>query len=304
MGGTGMRVFALTFSVLLLAGFARAASPGGVPDPPLTTYRVEAAEVHVAFSAIDNHQRPVTELSTSDFTLLRDGRPVEQAVELERRHESPIVAAVMTDVSASMAKALPLARDSWQWMNTNLLRGDDQIAYFDFGAELSSATSPQQPEMHLTSFYDCLLKLIPKIKHDGYGRRAIILFTDGGDNDSIHSLQDVINQAVEQDIAVYAITTWKFKIWYDEPGLDQLTSSTGGRYFVIKDTKEMISALQDITQELRNGYEVVFRAGKARSGMHRIAIQPTNRRLRFYCRGAYFQPTASGNAPTYMALER
>lgn len=299
-----MRVVAVALSLLLLVSFSWAASPGGAPDTPLITYRVETAEVHIAFSAFDKHDRPATELSPSDFTLLQDGHPVEETVSLERRHESPILATVMTDVSDSMVKADPFARDSWQWMNTNLLRANDHVAYFDFGADLASANLRSQPQMHLTSFYDCLLKLIPQVTHGDNGRRAIILFSDGRDNDSIHSLQDVIKFAIEQDIAVYAITTWKFKILYDEQVLDRLTSTTGGRYFVVKNTKEMIAALQDITQELRNGYEVVFRAGKGRSGLHRIAMQPTNHRLRFYHRAAYFQPTASGTQSMLMASER
>jgi hypothetical protein len=296
-----MRVIAVAFSLLLFADVVWAASPGGVPDPPRATYRVEAAEVHIAISAFDKRNRPPTELSPADFILLRDGHPIEEAVTLERRHESPILATVVTDVSESMTKAVPMARDSWQWMRMNAFHGDDQVVYFDFGVDLSSAGSPKQSGMHLTSFYDCLHKLIPQISRDGIGRRAILLFTDGRDNDSLHSLQDVINLAVERDIAVYAITTGKFKILYDEQVLDQLTTATGGRYFVVKNTKEMTTVLQDITQELRNGYEVVFRAGKARSGMHRIAMQPVNKRLHLYYRAAYFQENASGTQPVMMA---
>jgi hypothetical protein len=186
MGETGMRLLVVVFARLLMIGLASAASPSDAPDTPLTTYRVEAAEVHVAFSGFDKRNRPATKLSPSDFMLLRDGRPVEETVTLERRHESPILAMVMTDVSDSMMKAVPIARDSWQWMNANILRAADQVAYFDFGAELSSGNSQKQFGMHLTSFYDCLLKLIPQVSRKGSGR----------DNDSIHSLQDVINLAV------------------------------------------------------------------------------------------------------------
>ena len=299
-----MRFAVVTFALVFLVSSVWAASPGNAPDTPLVTFRVEAAEVHVAISAFDKHQRAVNQLSLSDFTLFRDGRPVQETVALERRHDSPIMATVMTDVSDSMIKAVPMARDSWSWMGAHLLRAGDHISYFDFGAEVSAANAGSQSEMHLTSFYDCLLKLIPRVEKSGNGRRAIILFTDGGDNNSIHPLQDAIDLAVERDIAVYVITTWKFKIQYDERVLDQLTSGTGGRYYAVKNTKEMQSALQAITDELRNGYEIVFGAGKAQSGMHRIAMQPTSRRLHFYHREAYFQPNASGAKPLLMASER
>jgi hypothetical protein len=299
-----MRVVAVVVSLLLFASPLWPASPSSVPDPPLTIYRVEAAEVHIAISAFDKHKRPATELSSSDFTLLRDGNPVEAPLTLERRHESPIFATVMTDVSESMARAVPIARDSWQWMNENALRQVDRVAYFDFGADLSADALSKQSGMRLTAFYDCMLKLIPRINQDGVGRRAIILFTDGRDNDSLHSLQEVVNLAIERDIAVYAITTWKFKINYDDQVLDQLTSATGGHYFVVKDTKEMTSALRDITEELRNGYEVVFRAGRAGSGMHRITMKSSNNHLHFYYRAAYYQENSTGIQPLLMASER
>src|SRR4051812_27473702 len=107
MGDTGMRLGIVALSLTLFVASAWAATPASPPDAPLTTFRVEAGEVHVAFSAVDQHRRPVMALSTSDFTLMRDGTPVDQGIELERRNESPITAAVMTDVSESMEKAVP-----------------------------------------------------------------------------------------------------------------------------------------------------------------------------------------------------
>jgi hypothetical protein len=290
MGRTGMPLHTVALSLLAFAGFALAATPGGAPDTPLTTFRVESAEVHIAFSAVDKKHRPVTELSAADFTLLRDGHPLNQQVQVERRQDAPIIAVVMTDVSDSMIKALPMARNSWQWMNSNLLRNDDQISYFDFGAQLTHANEKQPSEGRLTSFNDCLLSAIPRVSQNPAGRRAIIMFTDGGDTASLHPLQDAINLAIEQDIAVYAIATWKFKIKYDDETLNYLTSSTGGRFFEVRDQKEMVAALQQIAQELRNGYEVVFRADKDRGGMHRITMQATDRHMRFFHRTAYFQP--------------
>jgi Ca-activated chloride channel family protein len=286
-----MRLATVAVSLMLFVSSVFAATPGSPPDAPLATFRVETGEVHIAFSAFDHHRRPVTPVSTSDFTLLRDGAPVEQAIEVERRNESPITAAVMTDVSESMQKAVPLARGSWQWMGENLLRPDDDVTYFDFGSQLLPANSPQRSATGLTSFNDCLLKLIPQISTDSAGKRVLILFTDGRDSASIHPLQDAINRALERDVVIYAITTWKYKIKYDEQVLDTLTRSTGGRYFVVKDQKEMVGALRDIVQELRNGYELVFRAEKGRGGLHHITIQPTNRKIGFYHRAAYYQPT-------------
>lgn len=289
-----MRVAAVALALFSVANICSAAGPGGSPDPPLATFRIDAAEVHVAFSAYDENKHPVAEVSTADFRLLRDGRLLEQAPEVERRHDSPIAATVMTDVSESMMKAVPMARASWQWMAANLLQSQDAVTYFDFGAEVTSGG--KQSKANLTSFYDCLLDLIPRIEERQDGRKVLILFTDGQDNYSLHSMQDAIDLAVERDVAVYAITTWKYKINYNERVLDQLTRSTGGRYFVIKDQKEMAEAVNQIVDEQRNGYEVIFRADKGRGGMHRIAMQSTDGHLRFYHRVAYYQQVRAAEA--------
>ncbi len=289
-----MRVPAIALAMLSFVTVTSAAGPGGNPDTPITTYRIEAAEVHVAFSAYDHKKRPVAEVSATDFQLLRDGKPIDQVPEVERRHESPIAATVMTDVSESMAKAVPMARDSWRWMGTNLLRDQDHVTFFDFGTELTANNERQKS--NLTSFYDCLLNLIPQIEERQDGRKVLIMFTDGQDTYSLHSLQDVTDLALRRDVAVYAITTWKYKIMYNEDVLDRLTRSTGGRFFVVKDQKDMTSALEQIVDEQRNGYEVIFRADKSRSGMHRIAMESVDGHLRFYHRVAYYQDAKAAEA--------
>jgi hypothetical protein len=289
-----MRVPAIALALLSFVTVTSAAGPGGNPDVPITTYRIEAAEVHVAFAAYDKKKRPVAEVSAADFQLLRDGRPLDEVPEVERRHESPIAATVMTDVSESMVKAVPMARESWKWMDANLLQQRDKVIYFDFGVEVTGNEARQKS--NLTSFYDCLLDLIPQIADRQDGRKVLILFTDGQDNYSLHSLREVTDMALRRDLAVYAITTWRYKIVYNEVVLDQLTKNTGGRFFVVKDQKEMANALKQIVDEQRNGYEVIFRADKARGGMHRIAMESTDGHLRFYHRMAYYQDQRAAEA--------
>jgi hypothetical protein len=286
-----MRWCRVALSLLFLLTTAKAAAP----DTPLATFRAETAEVHIALSAFDKHDRPLTELTLSDFKLSRDGHPLDVPLQLQRRQDSPISAVVMTDVSYSMEKAASIARESWQWMNANLLRESDRVHYVDFGVRLNPSDVPAESHMRLTSLYDCLLTLIPQIPANEHGRRTLILFTDGIDNNSVHGLQDVLRLAISRDISVYAITVWKHNVNYDWQVLDSLTSATGGRYFVVRDTKEMTGALQSIANELRDGYEVVFRADKSSPGLHRITIESTARKMRINHRAAYYQPATPRN---------
>lgn len=298
-----MRVPAIALALLSFVTATSAAGPGGTPDAPLTTFRIETGEVHIAFSAFDKKSRPVLDVSAADFRVLRDGEPLPQSPAVERRHDSPIEVTVMTDVSESMIKAVPMARESWGWMDSNLLRAEDEVTYFDFGREITASGAARQSKAYLTSFYDCLYELIPRIRERQHGRKVLILFTDGIDNMSLHGMEDALRMAVQRDIAIYAITTWKYKINYDERVLDSLTSKTGGRLFVVKDAKEMDGALTGIVEELRNGYELVFRAENGRTGVHQIAMMPTNPHWKFYHRTAYYQ-TPRPPEPTVVAAGR
>jgi hypothetical protein len=290
-----MRLRAVAYcAIVLCANFLAAATPDP-PDSSLTIFRVETAEVHVSFTAFDKHDRPVKEVKASHFKLLRDGIPINRLISIERRHDSPIVATILTDVSSSMEKAVPMARESWRWLDSTLHDGD-QIDYQDFSTDLIENGASRVPSRH-TAFYDSLLKLIPHIDRAENARRVLIIFTDGRDNNSLHSLEDVIRTAVAEDVANYAITTWKYKINYESDVLERLTTTTGGNWFTAKDSKDMQSALREITDELRNGFEVAFRADKVFEGLHRITIQPSNRRLRFHHRAAYYQPASEASIP-------
>lgn len=277
-----------------------AASPPS-ENSPLAIFRTEVAEVHVALAAYDKRNAPVTTLSPSDLTVQLDGRPLNQPVLLERRHGSPISATVMTDVSDSMSKADFIARDTWQWLITNYLRSQDHVTFLDFGAELAPEKPDRARSMHLTSLYDCVMEVLPFVGRNATGQKALILFTDGQDNMSMHGLPDVIRRAQMLNVTIYAVTTYKYKIWYNEYVLNSLTHNTGGRLFVIKNTKEMIGAVQEIGDELRNGYELVFRADNVRSGLHRIAIEPSRGQLTFFHRDAYFQPPEATSHPRLIA---
>jgi Ca-activated chloride channel family protein len=276
--------------LFLVSAFGWGATPGGAPDNSPTTYRVEAAEVHISFSAFDKQNLPVGDLSLSDISVLQDGQPLRQVVTLEKRHQGPIVATVLTDSSESMGKAIPMARESWRWMNRNLVSNEDHVSFLDFDDSMFRPSSKQRGGVYLTALHDSLIKLIPQIQGTPEARKALILFTDGVDNASYHTLQDVIDTALEEDVAVYAISTAKFRVRYDSNALNRLTGMTGGRFFVVENSDQMIFAIKLIEQDLRSGYEIVFRPSKGKAGIHRLAIKSPTMPLRFYHRAAYFQP--------------
>jgi len=285
-----MRIAAVALT-LLIAMTSWAATPAASPDPSLPTFRVTTAEVHLTFTAVRGRNQAVTDLSLADFVVLRDGYPIDQIVSFGPYRQSPLSALVLTDVSDSMLKGLPMERAAAEWLRANSEPSSDRIAFVDFGYDVETGKGVSLADRHMTSLYDALVETLPRYASDGTGRRALILLTDGMDNYSYHSLEDAITLAQRFDIAVYAITAHPGKKQYYRPDLLQkLCEETGGKYYDVRKPDAMLNAISEINDELRNGFELVFRPDAAGAGMHQLSIQPNQRGMRFFHRTAYFQP--------------
>jgi von Willebrand factor type A domain len=292
---SAMRPSALSvflFFLLITTCNLWAASPENGTDPGVTTFRVTSGEVHVAISAVTNRNQPVPDLSANDFVLLRDGQPVEQITSFARE-QTPVSALVLTDVSESMQPGLTLERSAAQWLQENSNPNRDHLQFLDFGLEVEPTA--RQTGSHLTSMYDSLVKTLPQVATQGSGRRALILLSDGDDNSSFHALPDVIEAAQKFDVAIYAVTAHPSRKQYiAEDVLNTLATETGGRFYQVRNAREMQSALSAIREQLTNGYDLVFRPDSTSPGVHQLAIQPLNTKLKFFYRTAYFQPENPG----------
>jgi Ca-activated chloride channel homolog len=288
-----MRMWVAVVLVLLLTSMCWGGS-AEIAETSLTTFRITSAEIHLQIIAVNQRNQPVTELSTRDFELLRDGHSVQQVVSFERQHQAPLSALVLTDVSDSMTPGIALERQAGEWLRANSSTANDHVRFFDFGLDVRDSANGKGHNDYMTSLYDSAVQIIPRIAYDsgGVGRRAVILLSDGGDNSSLHSLEDVIRLAQKYDVAIYAITAKpNRKQNVAEDVLTAMTANTGGRFYQVRNAREMQAAIAEVSDELRNGYEIVLRAD-AEAGTHRLAIRSRSK-LRFFYRTAYYQPEES-----------
>jgi Ca-activated chloride channel family protein len=120
-------------------------------------------------------------------------------------------------------------------------------------------------------------------------RRLLILLSDGEDNYSLHSLQEAIEAAQRNDIAIYAITVHDRR--YSHPGdavLERLAAATGGRTFVLSKIAAVDQVFTRIEDELGAQYSVWFRSQAAHVGYHRLEVLPRTGGLRIHAREGYY----------------
>ena len=270
------------------------------------TIRKSVVEVGVNFTVQDSRVL-IRNLRREELTVLEDGRVIPDVVLFSQPSDAPLKVALLIDRSDSMSKRFAeLRRGAQRFLDRVVSAGKNSVLVVDFAAEPSfweaaSAMSLDLMSAHLESFrsggltalYDALYATshhpMMSIPDPLPVRRLLILLSDGEDNYSLHSLQEAIEAAQRNDIAIYAITVHDRRHSY--PGdavLERLATATGGRAFVLKKFDAVDQVFVRIQGELGAQYSVWFRSQAAHAGYHRLEVVPRTGGLRIHAREGYY----------------
>jgi VWFA-related protein len=298
----------MTVSLLLLCEFTSAQS-----FAPEYTLHVDVSEVRVEFTVSDLDNRPIHELSSSDLQLLVDGSPVNNT---KFRGESnlPIRLVLLVDSSSSVRGIFAYEKEKALEFLKEIIRPDsDQVMIqrfdnvvhvvqpFTTDPVLAVAALSKLPASYgVTSLYDAVYTASEQLMAQGdnrLARRAIILFSDGEDNNSFHSLEDAIEMAQLANLVVYAINVQalfhqkhvRHSDHSERRGdvtMKRIAESTGGVEY--EAGTDLHAAFQEIEHALRSVYSLAFYARFASGeGFHSVRIE-TTKNLKVRCRSGYW----------------
>jgi len=244
----------------------------------------------------------VTDLQKDDFKLFMDGK--QRPIEFFRQDlNTPVSIGILVDTSGSMAPKLPQARAAIAEFLRNLNDRDD-IALFAFSGKpymLQGFTTDHSLMLSRlgllhafgsTSLYDAVVTGLKMLQNSRYDKRALLVVTDGMDNTSGHSLDDVIALARRQGVLIYSIgigdpnagsgmsfSLGPFAILrggdadqVDVKTLRMLSTETGAKTYnirVVGDGGALRAACSEISRELRQQYTVGFLAPDPGAGGYR-----------------------------------
>jgi VWFA-related protein len=276
-------------------------------DPTAPDIRAEVNEVQLEMVATDAAGQPVSNLAVADLKVLEDGSPISR-FGLSSAHDLPLFATVIYDTSESNQK-------SWRQMQKPVVRfvqstisKQDQLWVAAFDSKLQFRNQIQQPDQltralnakrssfNATAFNDALLQVLrDRPAADTKPRRAaMIVFSDGEDNYSIHSPRDVIAAAQQAKVAVYTIHRTNNRGWGNGGSvLHAIAVGTGGRDFTVGNTRELEKVLATIATELRSGYVLYYPARPSRTGseFRSVSVRPNrSKRIRIQVQDAYYIP--------------
>ncbi|HEY3103195.1 MAG TPA: VWA domain-containing protein [Pyrinomonadaceae bacterium] len=224
-------------------------------------------------------------LKPESFTITDE--KVVRPVEFFESSDAPVSIGILIDTSGSMdlpdlretARPKPIAELIVHFLelshpqNEYFLLGFNKtpklLTDWSSGQEILSRSTDIERGQGDTAFYDACLMGIEKLQTAHFSRRALLLISDGQDNTSRHTFQDVRNRLRDSDVLLYAIGI----MWPSDVGsslglegqsiLEELSDLTGGKTFVVKDKKREISAMAEVANELHNQYRIGFRSGLA-----------------------------------------
>lgn len=262
------------------------------------TSSAKADVISIAPIVTDRSGRYVPGLTAKNFTILDDGLP--RRIETFDATDSPLSAVLVLDVSGSMLFKIEEARRSAHAF-VDALKPEDEVALLTFNSTAVGWVpfTRQRPPIHEgidatrtegeTALYDATGQALRRLK-PLKRRKAVILFTDGEDNRSRLSVEQVIGIARASEVSIYSVAQGLDERTTLKGFLDRLADQTGGRSYFIGSIEKLSETFHKILRELKSQYFLTYtpRPGLRPKTWHRIDVKVNRPDLVVRARKEYF----------------
>jgi len=281
-------------------------------DESVTTIRKVVNEVNVVFTVTDKHGRYVKDLKKDDFKITDDNRPAEEIRSFRSETDLPLQVGLLIDASNSVRDRFKFEQEAAiEFLSQTIRRKYDQafVVGFDVTPEVTQDFTDDTEALSIgvralrpgggTALYDALYfacrdKLL-KSESQNQVRKAVILLSDGDDNQSHVTREEAIDMAERAAVVVYTISTnLTGSGSHGDKILERIADATGGRSYVPFQLTEVANAFAAIQEELRSQYAVSYKPADFRpDGRFRtIEIAARNQKgLHVRSRRGYYAPS-------------
>ena len=235
--------------------------------------RVDVDVVQVTVSVSDSRGRFVKGIPQDAFHVQEDGRP--QAITHFASEDVPLELVAAIDISGSMAPAMPKVKTAVKEFlaevpaqdRVTLLGFNDSI--FTLTRKATDTTERMKAVDRLapwgsTALYDVLLRGVDILGRQT-GRKALVVFTDGEDQGSHATINDVERRMQSSDVTLYMIAQGR-GVTMDslKKVMERLSAPTGGRAIFTDSIDELHTAFADLLDELSNQYLLGYQSSNNR----------------------------------------
>jgi Ca-activated chloride channel family protein len=269
----------------LLAGFitvasvlaGQDASKPQAPEPDDGSRIVlDVTRVNILFTVTDKKGRFITDLTEPDFTVF-ENKKQQTISQFTAESDLPLRLAILVDTSNSIRDRFKFEQQAAiEFINTTVRPHSDKamIVSFDSSTELVADLTDDQEKLDAaikslrpgggTSLYDaifyaCRDKLQLDQPRDKF-RRAMVIVSDGEDNQSRVTRDQALEMAQKADVVIYAISTNISHVEGDgDKVLRYMTEETGGQAFFPFKVQDLSQSFENIGNELRHQYNIFYR---------------------------------------------
>ena len=284
------------------------------PSIHVAPLQVDVNMVVVNVTVTDSFDRIVTGLDQENFQLYDE--KVEQKIVAFSEEDAPISVGMVFDCSGSMGDKIQKSKEAaLQFFKTSNPQDEFMLVSFSDQPDLVSSFTAKYENLQdrlltvksggRTALLDAIYLGLSQMKKATTNRRALLVISDGGDNHSRYTENDVKRAVKESDVQIYAVGIFepmasraRTAEEAEGPGLlAELAEVSGGRLFSVEDTNELPDIAEKISIELRNQYVLGYKPSNLiRDGRWRrirVKLNPPKGLppLQVYARTGYYAPT-------------
>lgn len=262
--------------------------------------RLDVKVVLIPVSVTDIWDRPITGLCQQDFHLYEDN--VEQKIAYLSNEEAPASVGLIFDASGSMANKLETSIAAIDQFFKTTLPGDEfLLVRFSDRPHLMTGFTDDIGEISgwlhsiraggWTALHDAIYLGVQKMKKAKNARRALLILSDGGDNNSRYSAPEIRNLVREADVRVYSVGLL-LGLLQGSRLLEKISEETGGRMIKVRKLDELPSAIEKLSRDLRSQYVLGYYSSNPQNdGRYRkVRVQVNQPTVHATWRHGYYAP--------------
>jgi Ca-activated chloride channel family protein len=280
-------------------------------DTNAPTIRLGVNEVNLIFTVTDKHGHYIPNLRQSDFALSDDGREPAKVTSFRQQINLPLRVGIVIDASTSIRSRFQFEQQSATEFLIQILKAKSDRAFvmgFDVTPTVTQDWTNNIDALETgvnrlrpgggTAMFDavytaCRDKLLDVSRGQEPTRKAMVLLSDGDDNQSRVHQDEVIKECERAETIIYAISTnWTPSRGAGDKVLTQMAESTGGRVFFPPSVEEISNSFHDIEEELRSQYALTYTPANFKSdgAFRSIYLFCNDRSYQARARKGYFAP--------------
>jgi Ca-activated chloride channel homolog len=286
-------------------------APEEAGDASVPVVRLGVNEVNLIFTVTDRHGHYIPNLQQNDFALLDDQKAPAKVNSFHQQINLPLRVGIVIDASTSIRSRFQFEQQSASEFLIQILKAKSDRAFvmgFDVTPTVTADWTNNVDALETginrlrpgggTALFDavytaCRDKLLDVSRGQEPVRKAMVLLSDGDDNQSRVHIDEAIKECERAETIIYAISTnWTPSRGKGDQVLEEMSQATGGETFFPPSVEEVSNSFASIEEELRSQYALTYTPAdfKYDGAFRPIYLYCTDRRYQVRAKKGYFAP--------------